>query len=740
MTAENMPEGMRLFEASSEPGHVEYRVRWAAGSVKPGVYNVTFTASDGKLTDSETITITILPTNQPPYWVIEPQDKEVIIGEKVVVQVLAKDPEDQQLAYVCRWYLNGVRQDPGVMPEGAVFTWKSVDPGFIPNLTWDVPSDINTSDVHEFEFTATDDMTGEGNGLSITKKIKVIVEMPYVKFRKVLGQTNYRWMDIANQLYCESYRNTYSYDNADVRLTYIAIGETLRGTLTAKNLKPNFCYQLKLLGEPSTETSELIGFKGRWWEQEWKGTYWSDGWNLNDKGDGSSPNPNDVLYMARKDIADPTSPTGLKYKYTGYRPFGYFVTDENGNATVDFSVQSCFHVFWKTSQRNPDSNDGAVGNHAFDVNPTHAAYGGADYPSATISLYGEWERLPTYDVSMSPGTYSCKFLLTEESFHGQGGFEGWWAHAMEEDVQFVINSGGGQDTFSISGTVYDVDGVTGLSGVKVSVGNKIAMTDNSGNYTISGLIKGAYTLSFYKSGHTFNPESIPVKIENSDIEKLKTSFVGLSVEGRVYRGAEGSIWGVPDVTVSAGGKTVKTGENGCFKISGLAPGSYAVVMSKPDHVFSPCSDEDLEQIGSLVYLIMDGVKTRLFKGCLTTYTQATYSVSGKIYDVTDYGSTGIKKDLAGIKMEAYALGENNVYSIKPPVHYITVVTDASGNYTISGLYRLSMYGEPVTYTITAGGLYNLDLFKPTGASVGGTPTSSDVKGCDFKVNFNAQRF
>jgi len=62
------------------------------------------------------------------------------------------------------------------------------------------------------------------------------------------------------------------------------------------------------------------------------------------------PNPNDNLYFARRDIPDATSPTGLRYKFTGYLVFDYFITDENGDAIVSFETDSSYHVLWKTSQ------------------------------------------------------------------------------------------------------------------------------------------------------------------------------------------------------------------------------------------------------------------------------------------------------------------------------------------------------------------------------------------------------
>ena len=49
----------------------------------------------------------------------------------------------------------------------------------------------------------------------------------------------------------------------------------------ATNLKPNFAYQFKLLGISDTASSERIGLTGRWWQQEWLGSTWNGGANLN---------------------------------------------------------------------------------------------------------------------------------------------------------------------------------------------------------------------------------------------------------------------------------------------------------------------------------------------------------------------------------------------------------------------------------------------------------------------------
>ncbi|MCK4685099.1 MAG: hypothetical protein KAT44_09080 [Pirellulales bacterium] len=249
----------------------------------------------------------------------------------------------------------------------------------------------------------------------------------------------YRWLDVADQAYGIGYRNSYNYSQATVEVAYCKEGEKLQGLLKARNLKPNFAYQLKLVGTPGTDDNERIGLAGRWWQKEWNGTTWANGQNLNDKGNGTSPNPNDETYFNRRYIPDSSSPTGYHYHYTGYLVFNYFITDSNGTTTLQFQTGSCNHVLWKTTQQSNTTNDGPVKTTTFDPTPTQPAYD-TDHPNNTVSIFGEWERLPMGQVDLQSGEYSCQIVLTEESFHGSGGtLAGNWAGAVTDNIMFTIN-------------------------------------------------------------------------------------------------------------------------------------------------------------------------------------------------------------------------------------------------------------------------------------------------------------
>ena len=236
----------------------------------------------------------------------------------------------------------------------------------------------------------------------------------------------YRWLDVANQAYSVTYQTNYNYTQATVQVQYDIVSQGLAGTLLADNLKPNFAYQVKLTGFSGTPTNEAIGLAGRWWREEWNGTEWINGQNSNDSD-----------YLLHKD--DPL------YKYTGYLLFDYFITDANGDATLDFVTDSSYHVLWKTDQRVSTANDGPVKPTTFDADDSTAYEdtGGNDFAEQAVSIYGEVERPPVGGVYPDlDSDLLAQLILTEESFHGSGGdLAGNWAGAMGATLSAVPEPG-----------------------------------------------------------------------------------------------------------------------------------------------------------------------------------------------------------------------------------------------------------------------------------------------------------
>ena len=252
---------------------------------------------------------------------------------------------------------------------------------------------------------------------------------------------NQRWRDTTTTPYDVGKITTYDYASATVVFAYPDQAPAFGGALTGSNLKPNFTYQVKLNGKPSyfwgpegdDLANERIGFAGRWWlskVEKATGTV-AAGWNSDD-----------AEYVAWKaqDFTDGV----YDYVYEGYLLFAYLVTDEDGQVAQDLTVDTSFHVLWKTAQRTPGLNDSLPTAHTFAVDAGSDWYA-SSLPDEVRSIYAEWEptRALPGNLLLPAGTYAVRLFLTEESFHESAGSppSGSWATVMtHDDVQFVIGA------------------------------------------------------------------------------------------------------------------------------------------------------------------------------------------------------------------------------------------------------------------------------------------------------------
>jgi hypothetical protein len=229
----------------------------------------------------------------------------------------------------------------------------------------------------------------------------------------------FRWIDVGNYLYAESYRNSYEYADASVIISFQPCADwTFSGTISATNLKPNFAYQAKLVGKPTRIwdsegddlANELIGYTGRWWRSA-----------------PTAGNSNDAEYETYHEDPD--------YIFEGYLLFDFFVTDAAGNAELPFFIDSSYHVLWWEHQRTPQSCDSPVKWSTVVADSSNPAYGRSIGPT-NVGVYAEIERQCYTTTQMLEGAYDCRFLLTEESFHQSGDYQGYWASAMACDTVY----------------------------------------------------------------------------------------------------------------------------------------------------------------------------------------------------------------------------------------------------------------------------------------------------------------
>ena len=144
---------------------------------------------------------------------------------------------------------------------------------------------------------------------------------------------------------------------------------------------------------------------------------------------------------------------------------------------------------------------------------------------------------------------------------------------------------------TISGNVSGAGG----SGVTITVtgtASATATTDGSGNYTVTGLYDGNYTLTPSKTGYTFNPTSTSVTLAGANLSGK--NFTGVA-NAAVTATASGTITGTwtegVTITMSGGANgTTTTNAGGNYSFANLPSGqTYTFTPSLPGYTYTAAS-------------------------------------------------------------------------------------------------------------------------------------------------------
>jgi hypothetical protein len=243
-----------------------------------------------------------------------------------------------------------------------------------------------------------------------------------------------RWMDIADNPYTAFLDGTqkFSYDRAQVILHYAKNPPVpyFLGRIEARGLKPNFSYQLKLMGKPAKGVwgwgahgdewaNEKLGFAGRWF----------CGHPVHKSGTNFDDNHWREYYQRAL--------PGAEHNIGGYVYMGEFVTDGQGNANAEFWGEHPYHIKWLSWQ-------GGNLKHVFAgqslIEPGEYGYGANKPVPSSVTAFYENEFGRTQPLTLPPGTYNARFVITEESFHnpvnarGHGGY--WKTVLASEDYVY----------------------------------------------------------------------------------------------------------------------------------------------------------------------------------------------------------------------------------------------------------------------------------------------------------------
>ncbi|MEA3402028.1 MAG: FlgD immunoglobulin-like domain containing protein [Armatimonadota bacterium] len=211
----------------------------------------------------------------------------------------------------------------------------------------------------------------------------------------------------------------------------------------------------------------------------------------------------------------------------------------------------------------------------------------------------------------------------------------------------------GPPTFWIAGVVTDQNGEP-EEGVKVQAGQLFDMTDDQGQYQVTGLAAGTYQVRPSKDGRSFMPEMQQVTVGPSQVAINFTSAPGYDISGTV-EDPDGN--GLPGVTVSDGQHSDITSQDGSWAIENVPADTYQVTPQLVGYVFTPPTV---------------GVTVGPDEG---DATGITFVGEVKTFDVTGAIRTSAGDRLAGIKVDA--LQDGTVVA--------SATSGANGSYSIVGL-------------------------------------------------------
>ena len=206
------------------------------------------------------------------------------------------------------------------------------------------------------------------------------------------------------------------------------------------------------------------------------------------------------------DVSDPTAPVAVGHCDTGSRAGDVYVAGNYAYVAAGWQSEG----LWVVDVSDPTAPV-AVGYWSTSVDG-YGVYVAGNYAYVAAGQSG----LRVVDVSDPTAPVEVGYFSTPANAHGVY-MAGSYAYvaALTSGLFILHYTGEPGPTYSISGQVTDADG-NPISDVTLSDGaGHTATTDSNGNYTISDLSAGTYTLTPSKSSYTFAPASRTVSVPPS---------------------------------------------------------------------------------------------------------------------------------------------------------------------------------------------------------------------------------
>ncbi|MBV9868844.1 MAG: carboxypeptidase regulatory-like domain-containing protein [Abitibacteriaceae bacterium] len=199
---------------------------------------------------------------------------------------------------------------------------------------------------------------------------------------------------------------------------------------------------------------------------------------------------------------------------------------------------------------------------------------------------------------------------------------------------------------SVDGTGDNVPGVTCTLTKSDGTVVATATTGNDGNYKITGVYRGTYSVTATKPEWTVTPTSQSVTITAGDVPDVNFSAVGdkFNVTGRVVdRDGEG-LAGVNCTAIRSDGVTpppVVTDANGNYTLAGISPGTYTITPTKKGWTFNPPTQTVTGDNTDVTDINFKEATAPRFNISGSVYTVHGGAVSGAVIELRKHGSSTI---------------------------------------------------------------------------------------------------
>ena len=213
-------------------------------------------------------------------------------------------------------------------------------------------------------------------------------------------------------------------------------------------------------------------------------------------------------------------------------------------------------------------------------------------PGVTMEAYNSLAVKATETVTGADGTYELTGLIAD-TYRVVPSYDPFTFNPTEQDVTLITDSVTGIDfqlvpgAWSISGTITRGAGGPGIEGVTVSIGVRSATTDANGDYTITGVPDGTYTVTPTLAGRVFDPVSRDVTVAGADVTNV--DFEGTLPQTFTVSGTVTDYTGNPllGVQITDGTNTTTTITSGQYSLSDVEAGTATISASKSGYVFDP---------------------------------------------------------------------------------------------------------------------------------------------------------